>query len=100
LVMTDRATKSLRFVALFDLKRVLYLANHFKIKCGIIINKYDLENKFYLNIERYAKKNKIPILGKIPYRKDFIQSTVKMRPVVEINTEYKKLFQQIINKIK
>jgi MinD superfamily P-loop ATPase len=86
--------------ALFDLKRVLYLANHFKIKRGIIINKYDLEKKFYLNIERYAKKNKIPILGKIPYRKEFIQSTVKMKPVVEINVEYKKLFQQIINKIK
>ncbi|MGC8885465.1 MAG: P-loop NTPase, partial [Candidatus Nanoarchaeia archaeon] len=27
--------------ALFDLKRVLYLANHFKIKHGVLINKFD-----------------------------------------------------------
>jgi MinD superfamily P-loop ATPase len=86
--------------ALFDLKRVLYLADHFGIKRGIIINKFDLAESFCSKIEKFAKMKKIPILGKIPYRKDFIQSTVKMKPVVQINAEYKNLFQQIINKIK
>jgi MinD superfamily P-loop ATPase len=86
--------------ALFDLKRVLYLANHFKIKHGIVINKSDLAKNFYQEIEKFAKENKIPILGKIPYQKDFINSTIKMKPVVEVNPEYKKLFQEIINKIK
>ena len=86
--------------ALFDLKRVLYLANHFKIKHGIVINKSDLAKNFYQEIEKFAKENKIPILGKIPYQKDFINSTIKMKPVVEINPEYEKLFQEIINKIK
>jgi len=85
--------------ALFDLKRVLYLAEHFGIKHGIIINKSDLAKSFYKEIEKFAKINKIPILGRIPYRKDFVKSTIKMKPVVEINKKYKKLFKEIINKI-
>lgn len=86
--------------ALFDLKRVLYLADHFGIKYGIIINKFDLAENFYKETESFAKKNNIPILGKIPYRKNFVKSTIKMKPVVEINSKYKKLFQEIINQIK
>ncbi len=85
--------------ALHDLKRVLYLANYFKIKSGIVINKLDLEKKFCLKIESFAKKNKIPIIGRIPYRKDFVDSTIKMKPVVEINPKYKKVFKEIIIRI-
>ena len=85
--------------ALFDLKRVLYLAKHFGIKHGIVINKSDLAKNFYKEIEKFAKENNIPILGKIPYRKDFVKSTIKMKPVVEINPKYKKLFKEIINQI-
>ena len=86
--------------ALFDLKRVLYLAKHFGIKHGIVINKSDLAKNFYKEIEKFAKENNIPILGKIPYRKDFVKSTIKMKPVVEINPKYKKSFKEIINQIK
>jgi len=85
--------------ALFDLKRVLYLAEHFGIKHGIIINKSDLAKNFYKEIEKFAKINNIQIIGKIPYRKDFVKSTIKMKPVVEINQKYKKLFKEIINEI-
>jgi len=85
--------------ALFDLKRVLYLADHFGIKHGIVINKFDLSKNFYKEIEKFAKENNIPILGKIPYRKDFVKSTIKMKPVVEINPKYKKIFKEIINSI-
>ncbi|MCK5149858.1 ATP-binding protein [Candidatus Pacearchaeota archaeon] len=86
--------------ALHDLKRVLYLADHFKIKSGIVINKFDLAENFYSKIESFAKKNKIPIIGKIPYKKDFVNSTIKMKPVVKINPKYKKIFEEIIKKIK
>ncbi len=86
--------------ALHDLKRVLYLANHFAIKHGIIINKFDLETKFCSKIEKFAEKNNIPIIGKIPYRRDFIDSMIKMKPVIEVNPEYKEIFRNIINKIK
>lgn len=86
--------------ALHDLKRVLYLANHFQIKHGIVINKYDLAKEFCLKIEKFAKENNIAIIGKIPYQKDFVDSTIKMKPVVEINPKYKKIFKNIINQIK
>ncbi|MCK5084334.1 MAG: P-loop ATPase, partial [Candidatus Pacebacteria bacterium] len=86
--------------ALHDLKRVLYLANHFGIKHGIVINKFDLAKDFCLKIEKFAKKENISIIGKIPYRKDFVDSTIKMKPVVEINSKYKKIFKEIVNRIK
>jgi MinD superfamily P-loop ATPase len=86
--------------ALHDLKRVLYLANHFKIKHGIVINKYDLSKSYCLQIEKFAQKNKIPIMGKIPYRQDFVDSMIKMKPVAEINPDYQKLFLDIIKQIK
>jgi len=85
--------------ALHDLKRVLYLANHFGIKHGIVINKFDLERTFCSEIEKFAKRKKIPIIGRIPYRKDFVDAMIKMKPVVEINPKYRKIFEEIINQI-
>ncbi len=85
--------------ALHDLKRVLYLADHFGIEHGIVINKFDLNEKFCLKIEYFAERNKIPVIGKIPYRKDFVDSTIEMKPVVEINPKYKKVFSKIIRTI-
>jgi MinD superfamily P-loop ATPase len=61
--------------------------------------KFDLDENFYKKIESFAKDKKIPIIGKIPYRKDFVESTIKMKPVVKINSEYKKIFKEIINEI-
>ena len=85
--------------ALHDLKRVLYLSDYFQIKHVIVINKYDLEKSFCLKIEKFAKENNIKVIGKIPYKKDFVDSTIKMKPVIEINSKYKELFKSIIDKI-
>jgi len=82
--------------ALHDLKRVLYLADYFHIKHGIVINKYNLSDMFCKKIEKFAKNNNIKIIGKIPYHQDFVESTIKMKPVTEINSKYKKIFQDII----
>jgi MinD superfamily P-loop ATPase len=86
--------------ALHDLKRVLYLAKHFQITHGIVINKSDLAAEFCKKIESFAKKNKIPIIGRIPYRQDFVESTIKMKPIVELNPEYRNMFKKIIAEIK
>jgi MinD superfamily P-loop ATPase len=85
--------------ALHDLRRVLYLADHFKIDHGMVINKFDLEGEFVANIESFAKMNKIPILERIPYRQDFIESSIKMKPISEVNSSYDKLFKNIVQKI-
>jgi MinD superfamily P-loop ATPase len=86
--------------ALHDLKRVLYIAKHFDIDHGIVINKFDLDEGFCKKIEDFASNERIPIIGKIPYRKDFVRSTVEMKPVVEINPKYRSTFKYIIDQIK
>ena len=86
--------------ALHDLKRIIYLAEYFKIKHGIVINKFDLEESFCVEIEKFAKEKNIPIIGRIPYKKDFVDATLKMKPVTEINKRYRKLFNEIIDEIK
>ena len=58
-----------------------------------------MAKNYYLKIINYAKKEKIPVLGKLPYKKDFVDSTINMKPVVEFNPEYKKVFQEIIKKV-
>jgi len=85
--------------ALNDLKRALKTVEIFRIPYGIVINKYDLNKDFSKKIENFAEKYKIPVLGKIPYDKEFVKALVKMNPVVEINPEYKKVFKEIIEGI-
>lgn len=65
----------------------------------VVINKFNLEKKFCKKIEVFTRKNKISIIGRIPYKKDFVDSTIKMKPVVEINPEYKGIFEEIIKNI-
>lgn len=52
---------------LSDLKRIIGLSNHFKIKSGIVINKYDINLENSEKIESFAGENNIDILGKIPH---------------------------------
>jgi MinD superfamily P-loop ATPase len=68
---------------LSDLKRVLKVVEHFNIPKGIVINQFDINRKFSDKIISFAKKNKIPVLKKIPYNRSFVNALVAMRPVVE-----------------
>ena len=86
--------------ALHDLKRALRTVEHFRIPYGIVINKYDLNLDFSKKIESFMQKYKIPLLGKIPYDKKFVEALVDMKPVVVLNPAYKKVFEGIIKKIK
>lgn len=83
--------------ALHDLKRVIYIADHFSIPKALVINKYDLEKKFCRKIEDFAGKNNIPIIGRIPYTQDFVDSMIKMKPIVAYKKEYQKVFAEIIS---
>ena len=85
--------------ALYDLKRAIFLAEHFQIPHGIVLNKYDLDETFAREIERYAGEKGIPILGRIPYRQDFVDATIKMVPLVERQPEYRTVFRGIMESI-
>lgn len=86
--------------ALHDLKRVLYIADHFSIPRGMVINKYDLEKGFCRKIEEFARKNNIPILGRIPYTQDFVDSMISMKPIVVYRREYRETFKLILENMK
>jgi len=86
--------------ALSDLKRSLRIVEHFNIACGIVINKHDLNKEFSNKIKRFANKNKIPILGKIPYNKEFVKALVNLKPVVVYNKKFESLFFEILSNLK
>ena len=50
-----------------DLKRIIKLSDHFKVKSGIVINKYDINSDNTKKIEAFANENNIDILGKVPH---------------------------------
>ncbi|MBN2478837.1 MAG: ATP-binding protein [Parachlamydiales bacterium] len=86
--------------ALNDLKRLFYVANHFKIPKRIIINKYDLSENFSKKIEQFAKENEIPIIGKIPFSKEIIQSNILQKPLTVLYPQFEIFFEEIVKKIK
>jgi MinD superfamily P-loop ATPase len=82
-----------------DMIRALAVVDHFKIKKGIIINKYDLNLKFSKKIEEFAKENKISILAKIPFDKSFVKAMTEMIPIIIYNPKYLTIFNNIKEKI-
>lgn len=85
--------------ALHDLKRVIHLTKGFDIPCRIIVNKSDLDEGFFNEIARYAKEEGLDIIGKIPYSKDFVESTVSMVPINRVDKRYSVMFADILNEI-
>lgn len=85
--------------ALSDLKRSLQVADHFKIPYGIVINKFDLNQKFTKELEDYFVKKKIPLIGKIPYDRKFTEALVKLTPIVIYDKKFEDIFQSILRRL-
>ncbi len=85
--------------ALSDMKRALEVVNHFGIPHGIVINKFDLNKPFSGKIIEFAMENNIPVLGKIPYSRKFVEAMVSMKPVVIYDRGFEKIFYEIAKKI-
>lgn len=76
LIVTE-PTKS----GLEDLKRVAALCSHFRVFTMVCINKYDINEEMARKIEEYAKKNKISLVGKIPYDDTVMKSINELKPI-------------------
>lgn len=85
--------------ALRALRRVLEVVEHFKIPYGIIINKSDLNKAFVKKIEKFAEEKNSLIVAKIPFDKNFVEAMIEMKPVLEFDSSYEKIFKKIINQI-
>jgi MinD superfamily P-loop ATPase len=66
-----------------DLKRILDVINFFKIRSGIIVNKYDLNPEKTQEIKEVAKQYSSDFLGIIPYNKSVTKAQMKGLSVVE-----------------
>ena len=85
--------------AFSDLQRAIELVNHFNIPHGVIINKYNINKSFTKKIEQFFDINNIPIIGKIPYDKKFVDALVNLKPIVVFEPEFVDLFNEIFEKI-
>lgn len=70
-----------------DLKRLVELLKKFSIKCGIVINKYDLNEKITLQITSFAGDENIPLLGYLPFDEDYIEAIKANKTIVEYSAK-------------
>jgi MinD superfamily P-loop ATPase len=82
-----------------DLKRLIELLKTFSIKCGIVINKYDLNEKQTLQITTYAGKENIPVLGYLPFDRDYIEAIKANKTIVEYSSKAAKDIENIWSKV-
>jgi MinD superfamily P-loop ATPase len=68
-----------------DMDRVAQLAAYFKVPAMVCINKYDLNEAMTGQIESYAEKNRLPVLGRIPFDRVFVEAMVQGRTVLEFS---------------
>jgi MinD superfamily P-loop ATPase len=65
------------------MERVAQLAAHFKVPAMVCINKYDLNVDMTGQIETYAEKNGLPVLGRIPFEPAFVEAMVQGQTLLE-----------------
>jgi len=79
-----------------DLILAVEVLRKLKIPFGVIINRSDLGNN---KTEEYCRRENIPVLMRIPFRKEIAVAYSKGEPMIKAFPEYKKDFQGLINTI-
>lgn len=82
-----------------DMKKAFETVEHFKIKAGIIINKYNLNKEYTDKIINFAKDKKIKIFKRIGFDRNFVNAMVKMQPIISLDAKYKAMFEDIKNQV-
>ncbi len=70
-----------------DLKRILDVTSFFKVKSGIIVNKYDINTKKTDEIRSVAEETGASFLGTLPYDKRVTEAQVRGLSVIEYTNE-------------
>jgi MinD superfamily P-loop ATPase len=81
---------------LHDLELAYEVTKALKVPSGVVINKSE-DDKI---IEDFCKKNNLPILMKIPFKREFAELYSKGVPLVVGMPKYKENFQKLITLIK
>jgi MinD superfamily P-loop ATPase len=70
-----------------DMKRVLKLLEHFRVKPAVCINKYDLNTRNAEEVEKLCKSMLVEVIGKVPFDPLVTEAMVFGRTVVEHSRE-------------
>jgi len=68
---------------LHDLERITELANFFKCKTGVIVNKSDINPDFCKQIEEYCTAKGIMLLGAIPYDPNITEAQIQAMTILD-----------------
>ncbi len=66
-----------------DAMRMINLSRHFNIPALIVINKWDIDSMQADNILQMAKREKLQVVGQLPYDADFIKAMIKGQSIIE-----------------
>lgn len=80
-----------------DLILAVEVLRKLKITFGVVINRADLGNN---KTEEYCKQENIPVLMRIPFKKEIAVAYSKGEPIVKAFPEYKKDFQALFERIR
>jgi len=82
---------------LSDMKRVIEIANFFKIQVAICTNKFDVNLDKTESIKEYAKENNLSYVGVIPYDPQVAIAINKGINVMEDSSQAAKYIQDVFN---
>lgn len=77
---------------LSDLKRVLKVVEHFGIPWSLVINKWDINKKLFIQMKNWVGKK---FLGKISYDKNIFKAVSNLCPIIETSLKAKKEIEDI-----
>ena len=66
-----------------DLKRILALAEHFRVPAMVCVNKYDLNQKLTDDINTYTRETHATSIGQIPFDTAITRAMVQARTILE-----------------
>lgn len=65
------------------MQRILQLADHFGVPCGVCINKCDIEPENSRKMSEHCRSINVPVLARIPFDPVFTDAMVSGVPVVK-----------------
>jgi len=80
-----------------DLILAVEVLKKLAIPFGVVINRADLGNN---KTEEYCKQKNIPVLMRVPFKKEIAMAYSKGEPIVKAFPEYKKDFLELFNTIR
>jgi MinD superfamily P-loop ATPase len=66
-----------------DLERVVRLARHFQVEAVVAVNKYDLSPEQTEGLEAWCARERVPVLGRIPFDPGVVRALVAGRTIVD-----------------